>query len=939
MSREASRAAARNDGRAFEYFAADHHRRKYGHTVWHASVVPESELFAAGVFHSYNSRRMLRNARLREARNPERLTSPYVDDGIDFLAKQPAEDPSKRAAYYPGQAKNYATKSVCANDLSGFYRNMVKMRAPGYLYTTTRLNINLREDLMQNPDWYTHERLEFTAPTAGAVPQANADETVAPMRSYQLSAVCEMLKRLVAGGEKDTKMILHVGCGLGKTLIAGKLLADIRRRWKPQLYVCIAPLRVSVANLKDRLMPFFNATASCSSDPQFRALLVDSDAGGTTDPAYIGSVLKAREPVVVFATFESFFGLLTQEFGEYLTDEDAFLLVDEMHNLTREQCRIVNGYQTSLLMSATVPEELKEVLDATEVYRYTMADGIRDGYLCDYEVYLPLVKRAPSATPTPADSEAATPATAESSAAPDDADSDADSDDEADAETPDGDAETPDPRAEGDDRGRTVADVEFPEGFPTDDVTAKALFLCTGMLQTGSRRCIAYLRTTDECAQFVRMFRRVSVEYHGLRPFIDQIDHTVGGARRSEILRAFQADSEQHDVFVIASVRILDEAVDVPRCDSEFIGHVGDRTSDIRTVQRLQRGGRLDHTNPNKRNCLFVWTEEWSRAINALTLMRQEDLAFHKKLRTVSASYDRLGQPAVERETRTCTEELQAYSEVRCITLHEMWMRRVEEYREWYEKFGRKPSPKSLDPIEKKIAIWANNQHTQKNKGILPDMRTAILTKIPGWIWITKRTFKRAVKEWHDMYAILGRMPKITSPDPIEKNIAVWAHNQRSLKMSGNLSNERISILTTTPGWSWSSRTKFNIMIEECRKWYEKFNRSPSTISPDLFEKRIGQWVSSQRQLKQNGELSDERIAALSAINGWKWHENKPFDIMLNSVLSWYNQFGHMPRINSSNPDEKRLKQWLNIQQWKKNKGKLEAERISKMAIIPGWSQ
>ena len=388
----AAAVAARNDGRAFEHYCVQHHRAKYGHHVWHASVVPEAELFSAGVFHDYNSRRMLRNANLREARTRGGITSPYVDDGIDFLVKKPDEDPTKRAAYYPGQAKNYAKKSVCANHLAGFYRNMMKMRAPGYLYTTTRLDINLREDLMQNPSAYTHERLNFD-PTTFALTRAtsHSDETTYGLRGYQEEAVNAILDRL--SQEEQTKMILHVGCGLGKTLIAGRVLAEIKNERKPYIYVCIAPLRVSVTNLKDRLSPFFTAVASSSSSPQFRTLLVDSDSGGTTDPVHIGNVLKTREPIVIFATYESFFGLLTQEFGEYLTDEDAFLVADEMHNLTKAQCSVVNEYQTSLLMSATVPEQLKEILEATEAYRYTMADGIKNGFLCDYEVYLPLLKR------------------------------------------------------------------------------------------------------------------------------------------------------------------------------------------------------------------------------------------------------------------------------------------------------------------------------------------------------------------------------------------------------------------------------------------------------------------------------------------------------------------------------------------------------------------
>ena len=849
--------AARNDGRAFEHHCVQHHRAKYGHTVWHASVIPEAELFAAGVFHNYNSRRMLRNAALRNARTRGGITSPYVDDGIDFLVKKPDEDPTKRAAYYPGQAKNYAKKAVCANDLAGFFNNLLIMRAPGYLYTTTRLDCRLRENLMQYPNMYTHEELDFDATTA-ALTQATAhsDETTYGLRDYQKDAVSAILDRL--GQDEQTKMIMHVGCGLGKTLIAGRVLAEIKNERKPQLYVCIAPLRVSVANLKDRLAPFFAATAESSSAPQFRTLLVDSDTGGTTDPVHIGNVLKTRNPIVIFATYESFFGLLTQEFGEYFADEDAFLLVDEMHNLAKAQCSVVNEYQTSLLMSATVPEQLKEVLDATEAYRYTMADGIAAGFLCDYEVYLPLVKRV-----APTNSEATTPTMSAGSAEPD-----GDGEDEEDDDGADG-GNTGSDTASDDGRERMAVDVEFPAGFPNDDVTAKALFLCTGMLQTGSRRCIVYLRSTDECVQFNRMLRRVCDEYHGLRLWSAQMDYTVGAARRSEMLREFQADSEEHDLFVIASVRILDEAVDILRCDSEFITYVGDRASDIRTVQRLQRGGRLDPSNGSKKNHLFMWCDEWSRVLNALTIMRQEDPAFHKKLRTMSANYDRLGELAVQRKMRAHAEELQAYAHVLCVTLSELWERGRSVWSEMHERLGRNPIHTAEEENERRSAAWCSSQRKAYKKGLLAKERVLALQNTPGWSWVSVE-WEQQRQIWQDIAQQLGHNPSHAAEEENERRSAAWCSSQRKAYKKGLLAKERVLALQNTPGWSWVS-VDWEQRRQSWQDIAQQLGRDPSHTAEEENERRAAVWCSNQRKDYNKRKLPEERVRALNNTPGWSW--------------------------------------------------------------------
>jgi len=927
----AAKAAARNDGRAFEYYSSEYHRKKYDHTVWHASVIPEAELFAAGVFHDYNSRRMLRNANLRDARTRGGITSPYVDDGLDFLVKKPDEDPSKRAAYYPGQAKNYAKKSVCANDLAGFYRNMMKMHAPGYLYTTTRLDINLREDLMQDPSAYTHERLDFD-PTTFALTQetSHSDETTYGLRDYQKEAASAILERL--GQDEHTKMILHVGCGLGKTLIAGRVLAEIKNKRKPPLYVCIAPLRVSVTNLKDRLSPFFTAIASLSSAPQFRTLLVDSDSGGTTDPVHIGNVLKTQEPIVIFSTYESFFGLLTEEFGEYLTDEDAFLVADEIHNLTREQCKIVNEYQTSLLMSATVPEKMKEILDATEVYRYTMADGIRDGYLCDYEVYLPLVKRAPTPTTTPTDSEAATPTTSAGSAEPDE-DEDAsygeDGDDGDDVSNGNGDAED-----EG--RERTAVDVEFPYDFPADDITAKALFLCTGMLHTGSRRCIVYLRGTEECALFTRMFKRVCEEYQGLRLWSAQMDYTVGSVRRSEILRDFQADSEQHDLFVIASVRILDEAVDIPRCDSEFITYVGDYASDIRTIQRLQRGGRLDPTNPSKRNSLFLWTEEWSRAVNSLTLMRQEDPLFHKKLRTLSANYDRLGEPAVQRDLRVRTEKLQAYAEIQCVTLDDMWERRRLKWCEIRQLLGRDPSQHSGDVDERRAAVWRLNQCASSNISALSKKRIQSLKETEGWTWTHGLlTFDERLIAWREQKQRLGREPSSCARDVNERTAAIWRDNIRKAKRIGMLPEKRTRILNECPGWLWEKEDNFEKNFAKWRELSVRLGRAPSRTSRDADERRVANWKNNLQNSKKT--LPEEQVHMLSECPGWAWTKKDNF---AKNLAKWYEisvRLGRSPSSSSRDADEKRAGVWCNNQRTAHREGRLSEKKMRMLNECPSW--
>ncbi len=102
-------------------------------------------------------------------------------------------------------------------------------------------------------------------------------------------------------------------------------------------------------------------------------------------------------------------------------------------------------------------------------------------------------------------------------------------------------------------------------------------------------------------------------------------------------------------------MRILDEAIDVPWCDSVFITSVGESSSDIRFFQRMQRSGTPDASNPNKRNNIFLWAEGWEQCVTAFTYLRECDPTFHSKVRHAQVEYDYKGTRSqyVERDKTT----------------------------------------------------------------------------------------------------------------------------------------------------------------------------------------------------------------------------------------------------------------------------------------------
>jgi len=136
----------------FEYYSINYHINKYGHKVWHQSVIPEDELYKSGYIHNFNRTRLNRLARSRESNGN---SIKYADYGMDFLAYDEIKD-----LYYACQSKHYNCK-VSSNDLGTFFDVLIFRIKQGYLYTTSQLCINLEESLETDQNKLIHHELDF----------------------------------------------------------------------------------------------------------------------------------------------------------------------------------------------------------------------------------------------------------------------------------------------------------------------------------------------------------------------------------------------------------------------------------------------------------------------------------------------------------------------------------------------------------------------------------------------------------------------------------------------------------------------------------------------------------------------------------------------------------------------------------------------------------
>jgi superfamily II DNA or RNA helicase len=815
---------------------------KYGHTVWHQSVIPEEELYLAGIIHDFNKHRLIRIAKRKE--NPQ---IKYNDYGIDILAKD------SDGNYYPCQAKHYTSRKVRASDIGTFTIVIIcQTKSSGYLYTTGKLEINLKENIMNSEGRIVHHRIDFKLDTD--IVKEEIDMT---LRNYQQDAI----KAIVEFNDTDeSKAIIEMTCGTGKTLIIGHALKQMHHN----KIVCIAPLRISTEQLYNRIQPFLN---------DHKHLLVDSDNNGTTDIEEIKEFMK-NEKYVIYSTFKSFKEILWGNF-----EDDEYLVVDECHNLLNKKdlVDICNSFD-GLFVSATIPEELFEVLNAKKIYHYGIVNAIKDKYICDYEIYLPYIVD-------------------------------------------------------------NNIEVNAPEVYK-NDLGIKSLFLATGMLRTGSRRCVAYLRTCEECDEFIEMLIQVMKAYHGLNVWCKKIDQSVSNNKREQILKDFQYDIE-YDLYVIASVRVLDEAIDIPRCDSTFISHVGDHANDIRYVQRIMRGGRLDSQNPFKKNNAFMFCVDWSNIITSLSILKEEDIEFHKKIRILNINYDDGSNKEKNEEVKKLSTVLNKFIEVKCLSLFERFKLRVEEWQKMYDKLGRYPSENSKEYDEKNIACWQHRVRIYKKKNLLLKERIEFLESIDGWTWKFDK-FLIQFNKWKLFYEKYNKLPRQVADDNEQYKLASWQIKIRSAKKNNILNNDHEQLLSNTNGWEWEFEPPFRSNYEKWVEFYIKYKRLPNKRSKNEDEKKLGYWQSKMREAKQKKghcKLTSDNETLLTNTTGWLWTKQDHFT---NNYNLWVNTYNKKPNNKSTDPIERKIYNWVvHLRMTKRDKSKstynLTEDQIAILDADPDW--
>ena len=860
------------DHQRFQFYCVDWSLKNLEnvHKAYHQSLVPEDVYWDMGYIHSFNKTRLNRLNKI-------------PDVGFDLIIVEKKDD---SFIHIGGQSKLYSSR-VSPDDLgSWFLKIMVIQRKNpnngGYLFTTNGITEILQEDLwVHESPAIAHWQLpnfQRSLPLVEAVshPQPTPEEQMVP-RDYQLDLISTITKCFET--DEVSRQAMSLPCRLGKTLIAVKVLDKIR----PSIILVIATERTEVDNLvrvfSKHLSSYntavFDTDGSLDLDElkgkilQQNLIIFTTHVSALKLLALMGSAPDDSEDLEDSEDSEDFAGDSEDEYEDSedfatveLDDDakislylrDAFLVVDECHDLmnkSAELLELVNIPKKALFMSATIPSNFEDCVSITALQdKYGFQYALNNNYIVDYTVWTPSLVFSDSGEP---------------------------------------------PR---------LLDSVLPLecSHMTFDAEPKlviqAFVLINMMLKTGSRRCIVYLTTIEECKQFNQVFEKLAVEYHGIKAWSERVNGDSSALKRQAIIREFESGA--FDCFkILTSCGCLDQAVDIPRCDSVFITCVS--TNEIRTIQRISRSFTLDSINPNKHNNILLWTDGSEKSLQCLQLLKDNDPNFFTKIKCVSMAYDGQKLPVNLAEADRTQREVVRYVQASCVTMEDWWLQKVKELEAYCAEHKKFPT-----------AISKGWQHghfvaTQKiawNKKTLTEDRKTILLLIPlflAWTEHEKRSFEESIELLLVYCTEHNKLPPAKGGQ-----VGGFVDSQKIAWNKKTLTEDRKTILLSIPLFlAWTEQEKiekrsFEKSIELLLSYCNENKKLPP-----FKDEQLGQFVNSQKVIWKAGKMTEDRKTLLLSIPlflAWSEQEKiekRSFEESIELLLSYCDEHKKLPSIKN----------------------------------------
>ena len=382
-----------------------------------------------------------------------------------------------------------------------------------------------------------------------------------------------------------------------------------------------------------------------------------------------------------------------------------------------------------------------------------------------------------------------------------------------------------------------------------------------------------------------------------ITPF--EIHHAQSEQENQRLLAAFREESDR--LHVLFSVNMLIEGLHVEGVDAVLF--LRRTESYIVTLQQL---GRCLDAGSGKQPVVLDFVNNLSgKSVYDVMACHWERLSYLPSSHGFERTTSFLATGYLS-DIRLRIEEILAELEP--------WQIMYERLVEFHREENDWPSV-----TEGKLGLWCNTQRIAYKRGCLAKERCDQLDAI-GFEW--NQLDSKWMREYHALkvfFDTCGRWPKRE-----DGPLATWCYTQRERRKDGRLSKERIRALNEI-GFVWNQNLQGEWMknYEELKSFVRKYRRFPKST-----EGNLGGWCHTQRKMRKQGKLPNDRRLLLDKI-GFVWSAEQVWQGNFEQLCLFHNLQGRWPGCR-----EGALGRWCTIQRRDYRKGNMSDERKAQLERI-----
>jgi len=885
-------------GDEYEIYIRDHIINNLNKKAYLWSHTPENILIENGIIGSHNEHRL---------RRKENKLNPLHDTGIDIIQID-NDIRSEHNTISLVQCKNGYENGLTMGDLAGFSLWLLSLELlKGYVYYTSKLSHNLSSLPKNRIEYIKHPIVNKNQIINNNTFNLDEDKLKYQMVAKQLADTYY---------KNNTKGIISMPCGTGKTYTSYLISKSYKQ------IILISPLKQFAQQNLDRFIEY-------GFDKE--TILIDSD--GTRDIDEVIKFIESNESFILSSTYKSA-DVLIQIMDKL---KNPFIIIDEFHNLTKnnvmskniddsesdfnydsedeseneskneseneseneleneseeesdnetgnkelyeedDMYKIIHNNHKKLFMSATPrvyeiededDEEFERETFGEIIYKMSFDEAIKYNYITDYNIWLPSLSE-----------------------------------------------------------NLVELNNELSIYKIDDTIESKCVFLYSCLLNNGCRKCIIFCIDTNEIKLMREAMEKLD-EFYLLDIEMNEITSSTTDKNRRIRLNNF---AKSNKIYLMFSVRILDECIDIPACDSIYITYPSN--SKIRTIQRLCRCIRIDKNNKFKKGNIFIWCDEYSEILNTLSGIKEYDIKFVEKIKVnENGFYNKELKDDLQKDIKLVENYIIGIKEFKFVS----WYDKLKLVKEYINENHKKPSTYNKNKEIKQMSKWIQHQQTNYKKKTEIMKQQEIHDEWTKFIKEYKEHFIDNNEFWYNMLDLVKeyinenhKRPAYVSKDSKIKQMGLWIKTQQQnykkkeyIMKQQEIHDEWTKFIEEYKEHFIDNNEFWYNMLDLVKEYINENHKRPSTVSKDSKIKQLGLWISTQQtnykkktQIMKQQKIHDEWTKFIEEYKEHFIDNNEFWYNMLDLVKEYINENHKKPSTYDKNKEIKQMSKWIQHQQ------------------------